>query len=71
MRNADVTGPEDDPVMTDVRVPDAATAPREERDLDLRSRRILGLAELLERRPELREVSAWSDEVTRHVRWSA
>lgn len=71
MRNGDVIEPDDDPTMTDVRVPDPAPALLEGRDLTLRSRRVRGLAELLERRPELREVSAWSDEVTRHVLWSA
>ena len=71
MRNEGVIASDDDPAMIDAGVPDPAPPLVEGRDLALRSRRVLGLAELLERRPELREVSAWSDEVTRHVLWSA
>ena len=55
--------------MTDVRLP--GPAPREARDLSLQSRRTLGLADLLERRPDLRGVSTWAEEVARSVLWSA
>jgi hypothetical protein len=57
------------PDMTDVRRP--APVRHEGRDLALQSRRTLGLADLLERRPELRGISGWAEEVVGSVLWSA
>ena len=57
--------------MTDVRLPTTAPARREGRDLALQSRRTLGLADLLQRRPELCGVSAWAEDAVQHVLWSA
>jgi hypothetical protein len=57
--------------MTDVRTSDLVAAAREGRDLTLQSRRTLGLADLLERRPELRGVSSWAEDVAEYVLWSA
>ena len=57
--------------MTDVRLPTTAPARREGRDLALPSRRTLGLADLLQRRPELCGVSAWAEDAVQHVLWSA
>lgn len=50
----------------------AATALRHEgRNLSLQSRRTRGLAELLERRPELRGVGTWTEHIAESVLWSA
>jgi hypothetical protein len=57
--------------MTDVLLSQPVAVPYEGRDLALQSRRVLGLARLLERRPELRGVSTWSEEMVQHVLWSA
>ena len=46
-------------------------ATRQGRDLGLQSRRTLGLAELLRRRPELRGVCTWAEEIAESVLWSA
>jgi hypothetical protein len=69
-RNAGVTGRADDRTMTDLLPPHPA-APREGRDLALQSRRVLGLSTLLQRRPELRGVGTWPEEMVQHVLWSA
>lgn len=50
---------------------DAVTAAREARKLALRSRRTLDLTDLLVRRPDLRGVSSWSEEIAESVLWSA
>jgi len=41
------------------------------RDLALQSRRALELSDLLRRRPELRGVCTWAEELTESVLWSA
>ena len=47
------------------------TTARAGRNLALQSRRTLDLAELLDRRPDLRGVSTWSEEIALSVLWSA
>ncbi len=69
VRNTGVTGAGHDPGMTDVLMPGPVR--REGRDLALQSRRTLALADLLERRPDLRGVGTWAEEVARSVLWSA
>ena len=69
-RNAGVTGAADDHDMTDVRLPERPLR-LEGRDLALQSRRTLGLADLLDRRPELRGLTTWAEEVAESVLWSA
>jgi hypothetical protein len=44
---------------------------REDSRIRRRSRQALGVADLLERRPELRGVSTFSDEVVEAVLWTA
>ena len=43
----------------------------EGRNLALQSRRTRGLAELLDRRPELRGLGTWPEHVAESVLWSA
>lgn len=57
--------------MSDVHLPEPRPLRLDGRDLALQSRRTLGLAELLDRRPELRGVTAWTEEVAQSVLWSA
>lgn len=62
-----------DVLMPQTVAPDRAPRPRrrEGRDLALLSRRTLGLVDLLDRRPELRGMSTWTEEVAESVLWSA
>ena len=57
--------------MSDVRLPEPRPLRLEGRNLALQSRRTLGLADLLDRRPELRGVTTWTEEVAQSVLWSA
>lgn len=57
--------------MTAHTLPPRPLARPEGRDLSLQSRRTLGLTDLLSRRPELRGVSTWAEEVADSVLWSA
>ena len=65
-RNVGVIRAADDRTMDDV-----ITPARDGRRLSLESRRTLGLAELLERRPELRGVGRWGEDITELALWSA
>jgi hypothetical protein len=66
-----VTRAAEDHDMTDVRLPERPLRRLEGRDLALQSRRTLGLADLLDRRPELRGLATWAEEVAESVLWSA
>lgn len=73
-----MTPPESSHLTVVPRVPDTATQQPHSRELvrtdsQLRrlSRQTMGMAGLLERRPELRGVSTWSEGVVESVLWSA
>jgi len=57
--------------MTDIADAEIPPPSRDGRDLALQSRRTLGLSDLLRRRPELRGVSTWAEEIAESVLWTA
>ena len=62
-------------IGTDTRAPTTVRDPLEVRRVDSQLRRLsrqtMGMAGLLERRPELRGVATWSEGVVESVLWSA